>query len=207
MNILSKHLLIIVFLISCNSVRDKNSSTELMKSDLEMQKLIGILKEDLKFHENINSKVTDQELKELENYMNIKLPNSYKLFLKEFGNGAESLYHIDQPINGINMEFGAIHWFGKYRISLDEEIETDGFGIYKKDNLLCLMTENSNGGAWVWLTSQKGENGEWPLAYFNIDDGKLYYKLKSFKEWIRIATKCKYEVIRELDKENKLGLG
>lgn len=186
--------------MSCNSTESKNS-------DIEMQELIGLLKEDLKSHENINSKITNQEIKELENDMNIKLPDSYKLFLKEFGNGAESLYHIDQPINGINMKFGAIHWFGKYRKSLGKEIETDGFGIYKKDSLLCLMTENSNGGAWVWLTSQTNKNGEWPLAYFNMNDGKLYYKIKSFKEWIRIATKCKCEVIRELDKENKLGIG
>jgi hypothetical protein len=193
--------------MSCNSIKDKSNPTKLTNSDIEMQELIGVLKKDLKYHENINPKITNQEIKKLENDMNIKLPDSYKKFLKEFGNGAESLYHIDQPINGINMEFGAIHWFGKFRKNLDEEIDTDGFGIYKKDSLLCLMTENSNGGAWVWLTSQTDENGEWPLAYYNIDDGKLYYKVNSFKEWIRIATKCKYEVIRELDKEDKLGLG
>ena len=193
--------------MSCNSIKDKNNSTELTNSDIEMQELIGVLKEDFKYHQNINSKIDNQEINKLEKDMNIKLPDSYILFLKEFGNGVESLYHIDQPINGINMDFGAIHWFGKFRKSLGEEIETDGFGIYKKDSLLTLMTENSNGGAWVWLTSQKDENGEWPLAYYNIDDGKLYYKVNSFKEWIRIATKCKNEVIRELDKENKLGLG
>ncbi|NMH86600.1 hypothetical protein [Flavivirga algicola] len=49
------------------------------------------------------------------------------------------------------------------------------------------------------------ENGH--LLIINIDDGKLYYKVNSFKEWVRIATKCKYEVIRELDKDNKLNLG
>ena len=172
-----------------------------------MQELIGILKEDLKYHEDINPRISNQEINKLENDMNVRLPNSYKLFLKEFGNGAESLYNIDQPINGINMEFGTIHWFGKFRKNLGEEIETDSFGVYNKDTLLCLMTENSNGGAWVWLTSQPNENGEWPLAYYNIDDGKLYYKVNSFIEWTRIATKCKSEVIRELDKEDKLGLG
>lgn len=193
--------------MSCNSLKEKNNSSELKKSEIEMQKLIEVLNEDLKYHENINPKISNEAINKLESDMDIKLPDSYKLFLKQFGNGAESLYHIDQPINGINMEFGTIHWFGKFRKNLGKEIETDGFGVYKKDTLLCLMTENSNGGAWVWLTSQPNENGEWPLAYYNIDDGKLYYKINSFKEWIRIATKCKYEVIRELDKEDKLGLG
>ena len=193
--------------MSCYSIKNKSNSTELTKSDIEMQELIRVLKEDLKYHEKINPKISNQEINKLENDMNIKLPDSYKLFLKEFGNGAESLYHIDQPINGINLEFGTIHWFGKFRKNLSEEIETDGFIIYKKDSLLCLMTENSNGGAWVWLTSQPNENGEWPLAYYNIGEGKLYYKINSFKEWIRIATKCKCEVIRELDMEDKLALG
>ncbi|WP_299680623.1 SMI1/KNR4 family protein [uncultured Tenacibaculum sp.] len=207
MKILSKYILIILLLMSCNSITDKNNSTERSKSDIEMQELIRILKDDLKYHENINSKITNQQINKLENDMNIKLPDSYKVFLQEFGNGAESLYHIDQPINGINIEFGAIHWIGKFRKKLGKEVPSDGFGIYKKDSLLCLMTENSNGGAWVWLTSQSDENGEWPLAFYNIKDGKLYYKVNSFKEWIRIATKCKNEVIRELDKKNKLGLG
>lgn len=190
-----------------NSINDKSNSTELKTSDIEMKALIKIIKRDLKYHDNINSKITDREIKKVENYMNIKLPDSYKTFLREFGNGAESLYHIDQPINGINMEFGAIHWFGKFRKNLEEEIDTNDFGIYKKDSLLCLMTENSNGGAWVWLTSQTNEDGEWPLAYYNMDDGKLYYQLNSFKEWIKIATKCKSEVIRELDSDNILDLG
>lgn len=207
MNILIKALPILLLLFSCNSPKGKKKSVESIKADITMLELIKILMEDSDYHENIESKITDSEIEKSENEMGINLPNSYKLFLKKFGNGAESLYHIDQTINGVNMEYGAIHWFGKYRKYLGEEINSDGFGVFKRDSLLCLMTENSNGGAWVWLTSETSKDGEWPLAYYNIDDGKLYYKVSNFKELIRIATKCKYEVIRELDKEDKLTLG
>ena len=73
--------------------------------------------------------------------------------------------------------------------------------------MLCLMTEDSNGGAWCWITTEDKENGEWSLAYYNINDEKFYYKVSSFIEWLEIATTCKEEVIRELDVEEILGLG
>ena len=69
------------------------------------------------------------------------------------------------------------------------------------------MTEDSNGGAWCWITTENNENGEWSLAYFNIDDKKFYYKVSNFIEWLEIATTCKEEVIRELDVEEILRLG
>ena len=69
------------------------------------------------------------------------------------------------------------------------------------------MTQDSNGGAWCWITTEDNENGEWSLDYFNIGDEKFYYKVLNFIECLEIATTCKEEVIRELDVEEILGFG
>ncbi len=179
-------------LISCNIRK-----ATLIKTQFELNirnkvdSLIAILKEDIKLHRDIERCATDEEIKMAETDLGIKLPPSYTQFLKEFGNGAYWLYDADQPINGINRKYGKIHWLGDYRKHLDDEIQSDGFGTFKTRTLLCLMTENSNGGAWCWMTSESDENGEWPLAYYNISDRKLYYKVSDFIEWLDIATKCK----------------
>jgi hypothetical protein len=95
----------------------------------------------------------------------------------------------------------------EYRKELGNTIELVGEKEIEVNTLLSLMTEDSNGGAWVWLTSENSESGEWPLAYYSLSDKKLHYKVKNFTEWLRLLTKCKSEVIRELDVDDKLGLG
>ena len=198
-------LLIFSLIISCNPQFKSSIAKSESEHDTEMQELIKILQKDINLHEKVERVISSREIRNQEKKLGIRLPDSYKKFLKEFGNGANSLYHVDQPINGIDTKYGGIHWLGKYRNSLGNEIQSDGFGAFQTNSLLCLMTENSNGGAWVWLTSEYSDNGEWPLAFFI--DGKLYYKVKNFKEWVRLATQCKGEVIRELDKVTKLNLG
>tara|TARA_R100000789_G_scaffold70412_1_gene65899 strand:- start:1010 stop:1549 length:540 start_codon:yes stop_codon:yes gene_type:complete len=172
-----------------------------------IKQYLSVLIQDSELHGNIGPKLNENNILEAESELGIALPQSFKLFLKEFGNGADWLYHVDQPINGVAKEYGKIHWLGKYRKHLGETIESNGFGSFKTKTLLCLMTENSNGGAWVFLTSENSENGEWPLAFYNMDDQKLYFKVESFTQWIGLAIKCKSEVIRELDEENILNLG
>ena len=202
------YLILIVFLFSSCNVKNKQSEGgQVPTPENEMKTLIRVLIEDTKQHKDVEPKLTDSEIQRAEKELGITLPNSYKLFLKEFGNGAYWLYTVDQPINGVNKEYGAIHRLGKFRNYLGDSIQSNGFGTFKTNSLLCLMTENSNGGAWVWITSETSINGEWPLAYYSMDDQKLYFKVENFLEWIRLATKCKYEVIRELDKEYILNLG
>jgi len=159
---------------------------------------------DNQLHKDIDPVATPEEVRVMAEKLRLQFPFSYEYFLEKFGNGAYWLYHLDQPINGVDEKYG-IHRLGKYRKRLGDTVESDGFGTFKTNSLLCLMTENSNGGAWVWLTSEKSRLGEWPLAY--LDEGKLYYKVPNFIEWLKIATHCKGEVIRELDVEYRLGLG
>lgn len=170
---------------------------------VEMDSLIAILVEDMQDHKDVEAKQSFETINQYEQNTGKQLPASYKHFVNKFGNGCYWLYHVDQPINGIDQ----IHAIGKFRKHLGNELETDGFGTFKKRDLLCLMSDSSNGGAWCWLTTEKGEYGEWPLAFYNIDDDKLYYKISGFVEWLRIATETKGEVIRALDKEDRLNLG
>jgi len=167
--------------------------------NLGIRELIKQLQLDKELHKKIGSKLSEYEISEIEERLGQNLPNSYRIFLNEFGNGAYWLYH--NPINDISKLY-KLNSFGKWN---KKEIESEDGSFHQIDSLLTLMSEDSNGGAWCWLTTTKTEDGEWPLAYYI--NNKLHYKVKNFTEWLRLLVKCKHEVIRELDKENKLGLG
>ena len=130
------------------------------------------------------------------------LPTSFRTFVEQFGNGAYWLYG-SQPLDSITNPV----WLKNLRSDLPDDIEIDEGGMVRKEALLCLMTEDSNGGSWCWITNAINSGGECSLAYFS--DGKLYYSLPTFEEWLRILVTEKTEVIRALDydKADKLGLG
>jgi hypothetical protein len=194
-------ILIIILFASCGLKNSKSNSEKNSTTENQMKELITILSSDFKKHKEVGPKLTDFEIQEIENELGLKLPPSYKIFLKEFGNGAYWLY-----MNSID-DIKQKNFLNKYRKELGKTIELVGGKEYRVSSLLCLMTEDSNGGAWVWLTTENKENGEWPLAYYSLSDKKLHYKVENFMEWIRLLAKGKYEVIRELDVEDKLGLG
>lgn len=203
MRIYRSLILIVIFLISCNSNNKKQNFNSKQNSSInnEMQELIKILNKDSNQHQDIGSKLTDSEIKEIELQIGLTLPNSYKIFLTQFGNGANWLYM--NPIDDLKR----FSYLRKFRKKLGKTVELVGEKEIDVDSLLCLMTEDSNGGAWCWLTTENTSGGEWPLAYFSMDDNKLHYKVEGFTEWLRLLTKSKYEVIRELDTEDELGLG
>ncbi|WP_062052775.1 SMI1/KNR4 family protein [Sediminicola sp. YIK13] len=192
-------LLVLLLFISCGLKNEK--SEQISTTEDQMKELIAILSSDSKPHKEIGPKLSDSEIQEVENALELELPPSYKIFLKEFGNGAYWLY-----MNAID-DVKQKNFLNKYRKDLGKTIHLVGGKEYEVDSLLCLMTEDSNGGAWVWLTSENSESGEWPLAYYSLSDKKLHYKVDNFIEWLRLLTKGKYEVIRELDLDGKLGLG
>lgn len=177
---------------------------ETFKSSSDYKSLISnsiiTLLEDFDVHQQVAKKMNNQEIQLVEKKLNLNLPNSYKIFLKYFGDGAYWIYFqtIDQIQN--------YSWLKDYRDNLGETLQLNKETI-DVDSLLCLMSEDSNGGAWCWLTFQQNNDGEWPLAYYSISDKKLHYKVKNFTEWLKILTETKYEVIRELDIDEKLGLG
>jgi hypothetical protein len=156
------------------------------------------LLENFNEHEEIGRKLNTQEIKKVEAKLGLKLPKSYKIFLKYFGDGGSWVFN--QNIDTIKN----YSWLKDYREDLSEVIQLEN-KIINVDSLLCLMTEDSNGGAWCWLTSEKHNNGEWQLAYYM--NNQLHYKVLNLTQWLKVLTETKYEVIRALDTEEKLGLG
>jgi len=159
--------------------------------------IINLL-ENFNEHNRVGEQLSQREIEIIEEKIQLKLPKSYKIFLKYFGDGGYWVYC--QSIDSIQ-NFSRLSYFRKY---LGKTIKLDGVKI-DVSSLLCLMTEDSNGGAWCWLTDEKTEKNEWPLAYYK--DNELHYKVENFTEWLKILTDTQLEVIMTLDIDNKLGLG
>ncbi len=159
------------------------------------------LLEDSNHHIEIEEVLSDQEIKEIEDKLGFLLPTSYKIFLKYFGDRGAWVY-----MNSID-HIKNYSFLKDYRKSLNTTIELVDHMQIQVDSLLCLMTEDSNGGAWVWLTEEEKENNEWGLAYYSSKHKKLFYKVENFTEWLNILVKSKGEVITELDENYQLGLG
>jgi len=177
---------------------------EINESKYNMHKISRLLTtmiEESNLHVDVNPSLSDTEIIDIENKINLTLPLSYKLFLKYFGDGGTWIYA--NTIDSIRNR----SWLSDSRNFLNDTIELEDKKLIKVSTLLCLMTEDSNGGAWCWLTSIKDKNGEWPLAYYSLHDKKLHYKVTNFTEWLKILIESKGEVIRTLDVDFKLGLG
>lgn len=161
--------------------------------------IINLL-ENFDVHQEVGKKLDNEEIKSIENKLQLNLPESYKIFLKYFGDGGSLVFYQGIDIIQKYSYLGDYINIGSKIISLEEE-------CIDLDSLLCLMTEDSNGGAWCWLTSEEKKDNEWALAYYRLIDKKLHYKVENFTEWLRVLTKNRYEVIRVLDTEEELGLG
>lgn len=172
------------------------------KQNPPIQELINQLKKDFAQHQDVGKPASDEQIASFEEKTGFQLPPSFRKFVKDFGNGAYWLYGT-QPIDSLNQP----KWAMEFHQNLTDSVPIDNGNLANKDSLLCLMTEDSNGGSWCWLTEEKSLEEECPLAY--LSSGTLYYKLPSFLEWLTILVNEKQEVIRFLDydKADKLELG
>ena len=169
---------------------------------MDIRELVRILKSDNDKHEQVDPPFTDERLAEFERNTKFVAPPSFAIFLKEFGSGAYWLYGR-QPIDSAESPA----WLRTYRPNLPNVTEIFGGGNVPTDSLLCLMSEDSNGGAWCWLPTLRSIDGECPLAYWDMASRKLHYQVSSFAKWLEILIINKDEVIRVLDNEELLGLG
>jgi hypothetical protein len=169
---------------------------------MDIQDSIRSLQEDFNEHEHVFPKLTDEQIAEFARKAQFVVPPSFRIFLKTFGSGAYWLYGC-QPLDSAENPFRLRTFQG----NLPDMTELDGEQSVPTDSLLCLMTEDSNGGAWCWLTTLQENGGECPLAYWEPSSKKLYYKVESFANWLQLLVTEKNEVIRVLDVEERLGLG
>ena len=158
--------------------------------------------------------LSDADIKGLIQQSGFTLPPSYLVFLYEFGNGdtidrgSYQIFYqdIDAPDN--------VWDFSRAHPDAPDLIPVEGGSPVPKSSLFCLMTEDSNGGSWCWLTSEPDADGEYPLAYYSRgysgeeDIGKqLFYRVPNFTTWLDILVRDRHEVIRSLDVDDRLHLG
>jgi hypothetical protein len=169
---------------------------------IDIHSLVKQLKKDSSQHEGVGDPLTEQQIEAFEKKIGLQAPPSFVVFLRQFGNGAYWLYGC-QPMDSTNNPF----WLRDLRPDAPSMIPLDGSDPVAKDSLLCLMTEDSNGGSWCWLTSEGSAKDEWPLAYYEFMGEKLFYRVESFNHWLSLLVKNRQEVIRTLDTDDRLCLG
>jgi hypothetical protein len=154
--------------------------------------------------------LSDSEIQTMIQQSGFKLPPSYLVFLYEFGNGdttnlgSYQIFHqdIDAPDN--------VWDFSRAKPDAPDPVRVDDGSPVPKSSLFCLMTEDSNGGSWCWLTSEPDAEGEYPLAYYFRDEEgmeQLFYRVQNFTVWLEILVRDQQEVIRSLDVDYRLPLG
>jgi len=168
----------------------------------DIHSLIKQLKKDSIQHEQVEHPLTAQQIKAFEKETGFQAPPSFSVFLRLFGDGAYWLYGC-QPVDSTSNP----SWLGDLRHNAPSMMPVDGGNPISKDSLFCLMTEDSNGGAWCWLTSERDADGECPLAYYGFVEKKLFYKVESFTRWLSLLVENREEVIRVLDTDDELCLG
>lgn len=85
-------------------------------------------------HEKGEKKLSEQEIKNIEGELQLILPESYKIFLKHFGDGGDWIFN--QNIDSVR----SFSWFTDYRENLNVKIELVGEKKIRVNTLLCLMT-------------------------------------------------------------------
>ncbi len=149
--------------------------------------------------------LTDAQITDFSTKAGFQFPPSYRAFLKELATVTLRLRAFTRSSLKISMPQTILgHFKGHTRTRRTPCLLMEPHPFQR---LYCLMTEDSNGGAWCWMTSAGDEDGEVPLAYYDPSRKKLSYPVPSFSAWLEILVRGKQEVIRSLDLEEKLGLG
>lgn len=173
-------------------------------ANAEVSELITQLKTRQTRHKEVGNTLTEAEIVEFEDQTHFRICSSYRVFLRNFGNGARCLYGA-QEIDSYEPPLGSMKEY-RYRAAVGPDlIQIDGEEPVPRESLFTLMTQDSNGGTWFWLTSRPDADDEYPLAYRMGDT--LFCKVANFTEWLRILVMNESEVIRVLDKDDKCGLG
>ncbi|SNR16399.1 SMI1/KNR4 family protein [Tenacibaculum jejuense] len=170
-------------------VRDQIDSVTLdsKTEDDTMEQIIKLL-DDYEKHQKIGGKLTHFDIQEIEQRLDLIFPQSYVTFLEYFGNGG-SIY--DNKILNVKKPL----FLSEYLENTDRKVEDeDGLQI-NTNSILCLTSEDSKKGVWCWLTEDDSNNtGEWPIAYFNKEEKKLYYGVNNFNEWLDLLLTQRSEI-------------
>ncbi|WP_299839230.1 SMI1/KNR4 family protein [uncultured Tenacibaculum sp.] len=161
-------------------VRDQIDSIDFdsKMEDQTMDQVISLL-DDHQLHGKSGAKFTHFDIQEIEQDSDLVFPQSFVLFLEYFGNKAQlygkySLRDIKKPI-----------FLSECIDDISRKVAHEDGDEISANSILCLTSINAKKGIWCWLVdSENSENGEWPIAFFNKADQKLYYEVENFNEWL-----------------------
>ena len=154
---------------------------------------------------------TVDDVAKTEAAIGIRLPESFRQFVTEFSNGAyvcmvqevSAVGDGNAQVGPLQSSFHQLWTTG--RALTPEELETDvevkEGGTIKRAHLVPFSLDH-NGNEWCFLTQVLGADNEYPVAYLDNWNPKLYGRLENFAAWLRILMNERDEVIRTLYDED-----
>ncbi|MCQ4935947.1 SMI1/KNR4 family protein [Anaerotignum propionicum] len=158
-------------------------------------------------NETPTSIATEEMINEAEDYCKIRLPDSFRTFLKEFSNGNLYMYGVE-PLVGVGLE-SKLCSLSKYTSSLRllsiKDFEKECY-IVPQDKLVKInqLVPFTFGNAdqlsidhWVFICDREYPNNEYPVGYITQGSHNIVCVLESFEKWLEIF----WEGNKDLDGE------
>lgn len=183
-------------------------------------KIDSILQELAKSKHELWPKATAEDVERTEMLIGLRLPESYRQFVIEFSNGAY-LFMLQEvsAVGDGNKQIGPIQnifhrvWTTGEALTAEEleaDIEFREGGRVKRKHLIPFSLDH-NGNEWCFVAESMGADNEYPVAYLNNSNPKLFGRLENFAAWLKILIDSGDEVIRTLYDDDviydELGLG
>lgn len=139
-----------------------------------------------------NSKANNQLVEETENRIGVKLPESYKKFVKYFSNGI-FLFEVE-PILGVGRNFNDLPCGMIVPSGVLVQKDTNCFIAPEKRNIdrdkLIAFTAGSaldlSLDHWVFIADSTPENNEYKVGYVTQNAGNIAAVLDNFETWLNI---------------------
>ena len=180
----------------------------------------GILRELAKSEHELYPKATTDDVAKTEALIGTSLPESYRQFAMEFSNGAylfmlqevSAVGDGNEQIGPLQNIFHRVWTTGEALTSeeLEAAIEFREGGTVRRRYLVPFSLDH-NGNEWCFVAESLGADNEYPVAYLDNSNHKLFGRLENFAAWLKILIDAGDEVIRTLYDDDviydELGLG
>ena len=154
---------------------------------------------------------SDDDILMSENALCVVLPGSFKVFAKEFSNGAY-LYMVQEvcSVGEGNAQISPVQNICHSRKEKDTWIISNKGERFRLKDLIPFSLD-ANGNKWCFIYDSSVPKNEYSVTYYDTHGIKLFGKLSNFTEWLRIIVENQKEVIRvvldDLTIYDELGLG
>lgn len=142
----------------------------------------------------------EHEIGMTENALKVKLPESFRCFLKNVSNGA--YLYMTQEVSAVgrgNQQIAPIQTLDVkkliYKDDVEEWVPIRGGGRVRLHQLIPFSLD-SNGNAWCFIAEDSIRGNEYRVAYLDCHNPKLYGLMGHFTAWLQTLMEGKMEVIR-----------